>query len=271
MQFLKKHYEKILLTLVLAGLLGAAGFLLLQVQSVKKEIDDQRKIPQTGGGGKAQEVDAKKYELLIGRVHKPPQLDLSQGNLVFNPYAWKVISTNLGAPLVRASAVGPGQLNILAITPLYLIVDVAATGTPEKPSLETGITKEFEKDVNKRKRTRRNATVGQTNAFEKGVLEVALKDVKVVGGNTNYTIDLRFMQDFLPGLVLTNTTPYRKVLGYSVDLEYPPQRLKYPAGRREGDEILIEGESYIVVYIREKEIIIEAKPNKKRYMVKPKP
>ena len=269
MEFLKKHYEKILLTLVLASLLGAAGYLLLQVQSVKEDIARKRAMPSAAAGAKAPAIPATKFEELIAKSKKPSSLDLSQGNLVFNPGVWKANSTNLPV-IFPGGKVGPSRLHIKSITALNLIVDGVVTVTADKLSYDIGVTKEHDKNPLLRKRTRRTATLNVWTVFDRGTLEVMLKEVKMEGDNPQFTIDLKTAAETVNNITFTKAAPYKKIMGYSADIEYPPQNVTYPVGRREGDEILIDGEAHIIIAIREKEVTVEAKSNKKRTVVTPK-
>src|SRR5437660_436943 len=89
MDFLKKHYEKVLLGLVLVGLAVAVAFIPFKVASERQELKDKqsslipRKVPPLTN------VDLTVSETALKRVAAPVVLDFAAPNRLFNPVPWQ--------------------------------------------------------------------------------------------------------------------------------------------------------------------------------------
>jgi hypothetical protein len=57
--------------------------------------------------------------------------------------------------------------------------------------------------------------------------------------------------------------PFRRVEGYSADLKYDPEGLKWPE-RRVGADLIFAGDDYNIVAIHQDEVILSAQSNQKR-------
>ena len=62
--------------------------------------------------------------------------------------------------------------------------------------------------------------------------------------------------------------PFTRIDGYMVDLKYPPENKVFPPGRRVGTTLNFNGEDYNIVAITEKEVVLSAKSNQKKWTVK---
>src|SRR6476660_1194405 len=90
MDFIKKHYEKILLGVVLIGLVGALGYLPFKISNEKDrlttmstELVNPRPKPLTN-------LDLTMPEASLQRAMSPPvAYDFSNTNKLFNPMLWK--------------------------------------------------------------------------------------------------------------------------------------------------------------------------------------
>src|SRR3954470_14173877 len=87
MQFLKNHYEKILLSLVLLGLAGAAVWLPFAIDQAKKDL-----AVLTTTLPPKKEIKSPNLVTNIAVLEKfknPSTLELGSPHLVFNPVIWK--------------------------------------------------------------------------------------------------------------------------------------------------------------------------------------
>src|SRR5688572_15795497 len=131
MQFLKAHYEKIILSVVLLGLVAAAALMPMKV-SQEREQEEQRKsvlLPQAVKP--LTPVDLTTNQQAVARASEPKRTVLVGEHNVFNPVRWQ---KNLDGSIYRAQDAGPGALQITDIRPLHLKVEFdQVTGTPEEP------------------------------------------------------------------------------------------------------------------------------------------
>src|SRR5205814_9311778 len=125
MQFVKKHYEKVLLSIVLLGLAGAAAALPWQVSHERDRLEEIQ-------GNLTVKVKAKPFKPLddwlttnktvVARLQAPLNLELSGGHNLFNPVVWKKRPDGAIVPIRNGSELGPGAVKIINITNLTLEV-----------------------------------------------------------------------------------------------------------------------------------------------------
>ena len=119
MDFLKKHYEKVLLGVVLLGLAVAVVFLLLKIPSEKQKLEDMRNTLTHPNVNPLPNLDLALPDNMLKRMATPAMVDFSAPNKVFNPMPWQKA---VDGRLIRADAtnVGPNAVTITKLTPLYL-------------------------------------------------------------------------------------------------------------------------------------------------------
>jgi len=257
MEFLKKHYEKILLGLVLLGLVG--GLVVLPF-IIKADNEDVEKSTHYIFGGKIKTlplVDLTMQSNVLEKVATPYQLDLDDTNKVFNPMNWQKAKDGTLIPL-RATDYGVPALRVTSINPLYLTVTLASSETNElgasynlqierqaaiKPSLRGKI---------KHNVSKAHPKIDVLSFIEaKGApedpseVDVELTDTKEIG-------------------VITKDKPFQKIEGYMTDLKYPPENKTFP-GLRVNSVISFGGDSYTIVDIKADEVVLSAQSNQKRY------
>jgi hypothetical protein len=115
MDFLKKNYEKILLGLVLAGLVGALVFMPFYIGSDNQKMTDQTdtiiKKPVT----ELPSLDISAETAVAGRLKAAGSLDLESTNRLYNPLEWQ---KGADGNLVKvATHVGPQMVVVTNITP----------------------------------------------------------------------------------------------------------------------------------------------------------
>ncbi|HEV2694682.1 MAG TPA: hypothetical protein VG347_17435, partial [Verrucomicrobiae bacterium] len=149
MDFLKKHYEKIVLGLVLAGLIGALVFMPFYISSdnaAMTELTDSiiKKTPT-----ELTNVDLTAPTAVAARLKTPYNLDLETTNRGFNPMEWQKNPDGTMVPL--AGHTGPQLVIVTNITPLYLIITLDSVTTNEIGTrYAVGVEKQGEKSIAKR-------------------------------------------------------------------------------------------------------------------------
>ena len=156
MDFLKKHYEKIILVAVLLGVVGFLVFLPFVIAADKKEIDDKRTtfIPNPKP---LPPLDMSRQDSVMTRLQSPANFDFSTRNKLFNPIMWKRDASGALIPIKSGNEIGAGAVVVTKITPLYLVVTLLQVETnTASPRYDIGLTNPI------RRRPRRCCATKQT-------------------------------------------------------------------------------------------------------------
>src|SRR5882724_5492339 len=94
MDFLKKHYEKVLLGVVLLGLAVALAFLPFKIASEKANLESAREALIQRPVKPLTNLDLTVPEAALKRVAASFGIDLSTSNKVFNPVPWQRAADN---------------------------------------------------------------------------------------------------------------------------------------------------------------------------------
>ena len=85
MDFLKKHYEKVLLGVVLLGLAVAVAFLPFKIASEKQKLEDMRNQLIHPKVKPLTNLDLSLPDQVLKLAAAPPQVDFSAPHRLFNP------------------------------------------------------------------------------------------------------------------------------------------------------------------------------------------
>jgi hypothetical protein len=260
MDFLKKHYEKVLLGVVLLGLAVAVAFLPFKIASEKQKLEDMRNQLIHPKVKPLANLDISVPDTVLKRVAAPAMLDFSAPNRLFNPMLWQKAADG---HLIKADAtnIGPNAVTITKMVPLYLKltlneVTVMDSGTGYKIGIEN------EAAVNLRDRKKEKyCKLGDKNET------FALRDIKASPGNaTNVSVVLE-LNDTGQRVTVSKEQPFRRIDGYMVDLKYAPENKTW-TNRRIGASLSFNGEDYNIVAISENEVVLSAKSNQKKWTIK---
>jgi len=258
MELLKKHYEKILLGIVLVGLAGAVGFLYFKVGSEKDKLEEikSKKINPRVDPLPAIDLAAPKASLI--RVSTPPSLDFSEPNKLFNPLPWQETAPP-DKHLIPTTRVGPVAAVVTNIAPLYLRLTLdSITGSETNASFMIGIQKETAATPAARSKTQKYAAVGlKADTFT--LLEVT-------GKPEEPTLVLK-LNDTGERATLSRAKPFQRVDGYMATVLYPPENRTF-ANARVGALLKFAGEDYNIVAINENEVVLSAKSNGKKWTIR---
>jgi len=258
MEFLKKHYEKILLGAVLLGLAGAVVFLFFSVENEKTE--DAAKA-QTVTNPKVVElarIDTSRVEAVLKRATLPVSMDLSAPHKVFNPLPWDKNGEHLER--FNSTNIGPMAVAVTKLTPLNLSLSLDTVSVEDNVA-QFLVTIKKEAAANPKDRTghQTRCKVGDKNDT------FTVKAVNGPADNpTNVVVELN---DTGERAVLAKDKIFQRVDGYTADLKYPPD--KAWNNRRVGTTLQLgfNNEEYKIVAINTNEIVLSAKSNDKKWTV----
>jgi hypothetical protein len=266
MQFLKKHYEKVLLSIVLLGLAAAAAALPWQVSHERDRLEEI-------GRNLTVKVKPKPFKPLdewlntnkttLARLESPLNLQLSGPHNLFNPVQWKKTPDNVLVPIRTGSELGPEALKVKEIQELNLSItfDVAAVVTPTEPiRYEVSIKRETDSNPRAIKKMVNFGTGNKNDQFELLSVQGATNDPTA--------LVIKLTGEFDP-ISISKDKPYVRPIGYAVDLVYPPGKQTF-LHKRPNDQIKLEGdpETYKIVAINRNEVVLSADSNKRRTIIK---
>lgn len=257
MDFLKKHYEKILLGLVLAGLVGALVFLPFYIAADKQKMADlTESIINNPSVKPLTNLDLTASSIAVARQKSPYVLDFNSTNKLFNPGKWQKLPD--GSLIPVNSRVGLQVVVVTNITPLYLEIKLGAVTTNELGARYTiGVEKQAALQVAKRKPQSRYVSPDERKANDFFSL------VEVRGPVENPESLALKLVDTGEVVTISREKSFRRVDAYAADFRYDPEK-KVFRGRRNGDKVSFDGTDYTVADVNQNELVLEDQTNQKK-------
>jgi hypothetical protein len=249
MEFLKKHYEKIVLCVVLLGLAGAVFLMKSALENVRAEVPplDAGPPPRTTP---PKPSDLSVYQAALAQITNPPAVVLSGAHNLFNPVTWK---RKANGDLIKIIKSGPDALIVTNISPLYTIIayDHPSPGSPVYVmTVET------------------NVDLHQSNPHKQ--TDHARKDEKVKSGlyivrgikgaeDDPSQINLEIMATGETNVWVSKDTPYKRADSYLADLKYDPDPTLSLHRKRVNDEFSLDNEPYKIIEITNDTVRVQAR------------
>lgn len=257
MDFLKKHYEKVILCVVMLGLAAAAALLPSLVSSERQRLQEAEETLKQTPPIALKAVDTQTGDQALGRLKTQPKLNYSLPHNVFNPVKWMRKPDGTLIPVRTGTEIGPGAVFVSKITPLSTIIAYEGVFTgSEKPQYKFGITRQAEKTQSKQAKAPRSMP-------KDGKCEFFV--IKEVAGPpedpTEFKLELAETKEIVS---VSKDKPYSKVAGYMADMKYEPEKLTF-TGRRVGDKLVFAGDTNNVVAISESNVVLSAASTTKRF------
>jgi hypothetical protein len=240
MQFLKKHYEKLILSLVLLGLAATALWFYRAVESARSHNVD---LPQASAPKPWTNYDLTKEVTALKAFNSPPALDLISGHRLFNPVTWKLMpegATNFY--LKKITEEGPAALKVTDISAVYYTIA-------------------FDRQAGDAYHLVVTPGVGRANSAYYHLNEKGDKTKPVIITGTNAAADgtTTLTLSFIDSGEVTNITmktAYRRIDSYTADLQYPPENSTFTK-QHTNQIITLSGEPYKIVAITHNTVTIE--------------
>src|SRR5581483_11702271 len=229
MEFLKKHYEKILLSVVLLGLGGAALWLPGAIDEAKQQLEVQ--IEQKVQNHPVTDLDLSQPKAALERLKNPAPVVLSGEHNLFNPVTWKY---RRDGSIFKILVEGPEALVVSNIHALYTSISY------DRPS---GSGYYFGLQVHSAKKGEVYIKVGDSN---KKAIPFKLTGIQgAPEAPDSFDIELTDTQE---NVKVSKAQPFQRVDGYSVDLIYPPDN-QTMNNKHVNEYITFGGEGYKIIYI----------------------
>ena len=124
MEFIKRNYEKIILSLVLLGLVGALAFMPVVIYYDQQKMDEMKSSVTHPHSEPLPPLDLSRQQAVLDRLKAPYDLDLSTTNKLFNPVSWQKQPDGSLLKLTTGREVGPDAAVVTKITPLYFSISL---------------------------------------------------------------------------------------------------------------------------------------------------
>ncbi len=255
MDYLKKHYEKLVLFVVLFGLAASAFWLTNQVGAIRTTLEEQLRTATGGKQKSLPRADLTNASVALARIGGNYQVVLDGEHKTFNPARWIKSGDGYRRQSDKAVAVVVGKVGPLNLNLTY----TGVAGTPENIRYQFTVEKAYEKLPAKQRPLTVSLTEGTKNET------FMLREVK--GAKESATEVVVELVDGGAKVELVRDKTFSKVFGYAADLKVENSNREYPK-RRQDDSVNVNGTSYKIISITPEEVIFEA-PNKTRTSLKP--
>jgi hypothetical protein len=257
MEFLKRHYEKIVLCVVLLGLAGAAVWIKMEISHVSEGLEVPTLEPRQSGRQTARKgspsapptlapANLTTDELALAQITNPPPVVLSGEHNLFNPVTWK---RGTNGDYLKILKSGPDALTVTNITPLYTIISY------DHPVGSGGVyamTYQMQTDLSR--------PGHKTPEFAKQDEKVK-SGLYIIRGTKGAPDDPTELELEIPAtgqtVSVTTNKPYQQVDSYIADLRYEPEQKTMP--RLHVDSTMkLDGELYKVIEITSNAVRVQA-------------
>jgi len=259
MEILRKHYEKIILSVVLLGLAAAAAFLPLKVASVRRDLDTVTQGFVRKAVKPLPPLDLSTNKAALERLKNPPKATFANpGHNVFNPIQWRRKGTD--GPLIPQEQFGLSSLVVTNIVPLHLKIEFKGAKerlrtTDEDVRYDFVITREYATNAPAQKPAPRVVGLGgKTEVF-------ILKGVD--GPPENPEAVVLELIESKKTVRVPKEGVFSEIMGYAADLKYEVENKVFPK-QRQGAKLTVAGNTYNIVAIAPDAVTLEDAQTKKR-------
>ena len=255
MQFIKKHYDKVILSAVLVVLLVVAVLLPLDVSSFESELQEIRQSTAGAPPIPFAPTDISTNKALLNRFASPKGPELTREHRLFNPGPWR--RTSDGAIVKSEAGGGLDALRLTNITELKLKVELGPVDTTlSRPTYRVQITNPDARQSQKIEPHQLGETVSRNNWFVIQRAEGSEVDPSLTGL-------LRVPNRPEEAITFSKSKPFERTIGYAADFFYPPsQSIRLvkkgmdlpPSVRAQGDT-----ETYTVTSVSATDATVRAK------------
>lgn len=254
MDFLKKHYEKVVLSLLLLAMAVAAALLPLKVSQVRGELQQATRVYRARNPKPLPELDLSTNQVVLRRVLNPGKLSIAAtGHNIFNPIQWKKKAD--GTP-VPSELFGLSSLSLTNILPLQTRIQYRGSrDTGENQRYDFLITREAATNSAARGPVPRVLSLGgKTDLF-------VVKEAK--GPKEAPTEVVLELTESRAVVTVSREKPYEETEGYMADLRYDAENKSF-LRQRVGQKLSFAGETYNIIAIGPADVTLEDNRTKKR-------
>lgn len=272
MDFIKKHYEKIVLSLVLIGLVVAVGWLPIAISQEKQRLAAD--VNPVGPPAELEPVDLTRHRELLARLSRPDPVVLTGEHNLFNPVIWQRRPDG-SLRKVLPGDVGPGAVEVTAIHPLHLVMDfeTTTTTTTTGSGYRVRVTREGAPTSRDRNAKPKYARLNQTNSItywtqpRTNSTEFSFVVREVRGEEEDPEALVVELLEREEQVVIPRGQEFRRIEGYAADLRYAPEEKTW-RDQRVGDALVFDNDTNNIVDITVDEVVLSARSNNKQTTLK---
>jgi len=257
MELIKNHYEKIILSLVLAALAVAAGYLPIEVSNVRQSLQEATRSYERPQVEPLPALDLSTNEAALARLRHPLRIAFAApGHNIFNSLRW-IKSPN---GLIPEEDFGVRGLAVEKIVPLYTRIEyIGPRDTGFKVRYQFRVAQEASTNRVERRPRLRLMAVGDKNKL------FTLR--QVVGDPKNPKGVVIEIVDHPEPVTLSTNKPFSEIAGYAADLRHTGTNRRY-SKVRVGDRIIVGRAAYNIVAIGPSDVTLEDSQTRKRTTIK---
>jgi hypothetical protein len=263
MDFIKKHYEKIILSLVLLGLVGALVFLPVLISNDHQQQADMETGLISGKPTPLPALDMSQRDDVLNRLNSPVGYDFSTTNKLFNPMQWQKAANGNLIKIKSGNEIGAQAVTITKITPLYFVLTLDSVTTNELGARYViSVERQAAALPMQRHKREHYASVGDKND--------TFTVTGVKGAPENPDEIILKLADTGETISVSKDKPYQRADAYSADLKYDPETKKWQS-QRVGADLKFNGDDYNIIAISQNELVLLQESNQKKWTLRYEP
>jgi hypothetical protein len=247
MEFLKKHYEKIVLCMVLLGLAGAALWKSSDIKRIREQLQDVTVAPPPKTAPLAP-IDLKPDELALEQITNPPPVVLSGDHNLFDPVTWK---RKANGELMKIIKTGTDALNVTNITPLYTIISY------ERPTDSPVYVMSWQQHVDLRMPKARGTLEHSHKDEKRNSVPYIVRGIKGAENDPS-ELNLEIVETGETNVWVSTNSPYKRVDSYIADLKYENEPTLQLNKKQVNDEIKLDNDPYKIVEITNNAVRVQS-------------
>ncbi len=256
MEFLKKHYEKVILSVILALLAVALALLPGRIEAIRVQLQEHRDS-LIKSAKNYPPVNMTEFFAALSGLTNYPVVKLSGEHNLFMPVLWLVDANGQIVKVVSEKQVGPEALKITKISPLYFIISLERVSGS---SYTIGITDESAvRAYDRRTKTRYVSSTSPKTEFFK------LSEVK--GEPNNPESLVLELTNEEKKIEISKDKPYKEIRTYIADMRYDMENAVF-TNKRTNDVITFAGDDFRIEDIRPDEVILVSQSSTRRFIIK---
>lgn len=269
MEFLKSHYEKLILGLVLLLMAVGAVVLVLEVGTVQEELQKFKAMSLGNDGNPPQQENLAELIKALTQVTNPPKVEFTKVHRVFNPDSWYVDTNGI---LIAGTNLGVDRLVVQSITPQHLKVefDQISSANAGRESVRIKVTREFMKapaDQGKRTITLTLNSTNSSNTLDPAnkAQSPQLFPRKIGGTPEAPEVEFELVDPAKDPLkfALSKAQGFTHVVEHVAYIVYPVESNYVWRAARKGQSLIFAGDTNIVVDITATNVVVSAISNDK--------
>lgn len=267
MEFLKNHYEKLILSVVLLGLAIAAGYLPFEVAKVRERLAEVTTAIEEGRVEPLKPLDLSTNEAVLRRATSRVEFTFGKGTHgLFNPAGtWRKGPGPGGWPPIPPPPSGVEGLTVTGITPLLLKIEYQGISQGSSGAFGTRYRFYIQNQASTNAALARGRIVIlATNDKPAAGDPILIKDI--IGAPEEPDAIQVQLTDTRELVTISKDKPHTEVAGYSAELRHEREGRTF-SRLRPGSKLTVAGATYNVVAIRDTDVTIEDDQSKRRTVI----